>query len=95
MEIVISQLNYWIQMKKKTISLAITFSTLFFLTACGSGLPSACEKAWDKTVAIGKKQNPNLSSKMIDAGREDFERRIKAQGDAAEENCKRQLDMME
>ena len=44
---------------------------------------------------MGKKRNPNLSSKMIDAGREDFERRIKAQGDAAEENCKRQLEMME
>ena len=91
---VIPQLYYWIQMKKNTISLVVSISTLLLLSACG-GLPSACEKVWDKTVAMGKKQNPNLSSKMVDAGREDFERRIKAQGDGAEESCKRQLEMME
>ena len=81
-------------MKKNTITLAVSISTLWLLSACG-GLPSACEKAWDKSVAMGKKQNPNLSSKMIEAGREDFERRVEAQGDAAEESCKRQLEMME
>ena len=91
---VIPQLYYWIQMKKNTISLVVSISTLLLLSACG-GLPSACEKAWDKSVAMGKKQNPNLSSKMIEAGREDFERRVEAQGDAAEESCKRQLEMME
>lgn len=32
---------------------------------------------------------------MLEAGREDFERRIKAQGEEAEENCQRQLDLIE
>ena len=79
----------------KTLSTLMAISALIVLSACGNGIPSTCEKAWDKTVEMGKKQNPNLSKKMLEAGREDFERRIKAQGEEAEENCQRQLDLIE